>query len=154
MNFVSNKVKIGTDSVTYTPAQQAAAWDAYINQDPYLRNHRGEYAGRNAARRPWVYRVDLSFSQDVGTRIGGQPNSLQIRLDFLNFTNFLKSDWGVSQTLVTSRPLIPAGVDASGASQYKLANVGLNLISRSYQKVATTADVWRMQLGVRYMFNW
>ena len=33
---------------TYTSAEQAAAWDAYINQDPYLSQHRGEYAVRNA----------------------------------------------------------------------------------------------------------
>ncbi len=158
MNFATLTVTSGTNTQTFTPAQQVAAWEAYINQDPYLRNHRGEYAGRNAALRPWYYRADLSFSQDVSRRIGGQPNSLQVRLDFLNFTNFLKSDWGVSQTLVTSRPLASAGVDASGASRYTLATLGSApnavLISKTYQKVATTADVWRMQLGVRYMFNW
>ena len=64
----------------------------------------------------------------------------------------------MSQTIVTSRPLTAAGVDANGASRYTLATVGSApnavLISKSYQKVATTADVWRMQLGVRYMFNW
>ncbi len=124
MNFATLTVTSGTNTQTFTPAQQVAAWEAYINQDPYLRNHRGEYAGRNAALRPWYYRADLSFSQDVSRRIGGQPNSLQVRLDFLNFTNFLKSDWGVSQTLVTSRPLASAGVDASGASRYTLATLG------------------------------
>ena len=158
MNFTTLTVGSGANLQTFTPAQQAAAWESYIEQDPYLRAHRGEYAGRNAALRPWYYRADLSFSQDVGTKIGSKQNSLQIRLDFLNFTNLLNSDWGVSQTLVTSRPLAPAGVDASGASRYTLATVGVapnaTLISKSYQKVATTADVWRMQLGVRYMFNW
>ena len=39
-------------AVTFTAAEQAAAWDAYINQDPYLSQHRGEYAVRNAARLP------------------------------------------------------------------------------------------------------
>ena len=29
---------------TFTPAEQAAAWDAYISQDAYLSEHRGEYA--------------------------------------------------------------------------------------------------------------
>ena len=158
MNFTTLTVTSGANTQTFTPAQQAAAWESYINQDPYLRNHRGEYAGRNAALRPWYYRADLSFSQDVSRRIGGQPNNLQIRLDFLNFTNLLKSDWGVSQAIVTSRPLSSAGVDASGAALTRLATLGTApnavLISRSYQKVATTADVWRMQLGVRYMFNW
>ena len=139
---------------TFTAAQQAAAWEAYINQDPYLREHRGEYAERNGVVRPKVYRADLSISQDVTGRIGGNANSLQIRLDILNFSNFLNEDWGVSHGLITSRPLASQGVDASGASLYRLNLVGGQLISKSFQKIVTTADVWRMQLGVRYMFNW
>ena len=159
MNFDTLKVgPAGPTQQVFTPAQQVAAWDAYISQDPYLSTHRGEYAGRNAARRPWVYRADLSFSQDVGRSIAGRPNSLQIRLDFLNFTNLLKSDWGVGQTIITSRPLTSIAPDVTGAARYRLATVGAfpnaALISRTYQKLATTADVWRMQLGIRYMFNW
>ena len=159
MNFDTLKVgPAGPSQQVFTPAQQVAAWDAYINQDPYLRQHRGEYAGRNAARRPWVYRADLSFSQDVGRSIAGRPNSLQIRLDFLNFTNLLKSDWGVGQTLITRSPLASVAPDVTGAARYRLATLGTApnavLISRTYQKLATTADVWRMQLGIRYMFNW
>jgi len=53
MNFDTLKVgPAGPTQQVFTPAQQVAAWDAYISQDPYLSTHRGEYAGRNAARRP------------------------------------------------------------------------------------------------------
>ena len=154
MNFVSNRVIVGKDTTIYTPAQQVAAWDAFISQDPYLRNRRGGYAQRNAVFLPMVYRADLSISQDVGRSIAGQPNRLQVRLDILNVTNLLDHNWGVGQGFVTNRPLNFAGVDATGAPTYRLANVGRQLISQSFQKVVTTADVWRMQLGVRYMLNW
>jgi len=154
MNFVSNRVIVGKDTTIYTPAQQVAAWDAFISQDPYLRNRRGGYAQRNAVFLPMVYRADLSISQDFGRSIAGQPNRLQVRLDILNVTNLLDHNWGVGQGFVTNRPLNFAGVDATGAPTYRLANVGRQLISQSFQKVVTTADVWRMQLGVRYMLNW
>jgi len=55
---------------------------------------------------------------------------------------------------VTTTPLSSAGVDAFGAPTYRLANLGTQLITKSFQKVVNTADVWRMQLGVRYMLNW
>src|SRR5205823_5057713 len=154
MNFVSNRVIVGKDTTIYTPAQQVAAWDAFISQDPYLRNRRGGYAQRNAVFLPMVYRADLSISQDVGRSIAGRPNRLQIRLDILNVTNLLSHSWGVSQGFVTTTPLRARGVDVNGAAQYQLANVGSQLISNSFQKVVTTADVWRMQLGARYMLNW
>jgi len=101
-----------------------------------------------------VYRADMSVSQDVGRSIAGRPNRLQLRLDILNVTNLLDSDWGVAQGFVTTRPLTFVGVDATGAATYRLATSGGQLISKSFQKVVTTADVWRMQLGVRYMLNW
>jgi carboxypeptidase family protein len=143
-------------AVTYTVAQQVAAWEAYIKQDPYLRAHRGEYAQRNAITRPLVYRADLSISQDISRHIGGAAHGLQVRLDMLNFTNWLNKNWGVSQILITNRPLASQGVDATGANLYRLNTVsqGGPLISKSFQKAVTTNDVWRMQLGVRYMFNW
>ncbi len=157
MNFVRKFVRFSSapaDTMVWTPAQQVAAWDAFINQDHYLTNHRGEYARRNAIFLPMVARADLSVSQDVSRNIGGKGNSLQIRLDIFNFSNLLNSDWGVSQGFVTTRPLTSTGVDAFGAPTYTLANVGHSLISHSFQKNASTLDVWRMQLGVRYMFNW
>ena len=55
-----------------------------------------------------------------------------------------------------NRPLASQGVDATGANLYRLntLSTGGPLISKSFQKAVTVADVWRMQLGVRYMFNW
>jgi hypothetical protein len=150
MNFVSLTV----GSTTYSTAQQAAAWDAFIDQDSYLRTRRGGYAERNAVFLPMVYRADMSISQDVGRSIAERPNQLQIRLDILNVTNMIDHDWGVAQGFVTSRPLTFAGVDATGAPTYRLATIGGQLISKSFQKMVTTADVWRIQLGVRYLLNW
>jgi len=149
MNFVAI-----TGATPFTAAQQAAAWDAFINQDKYLSKRRGGYAERNGVFLPMVYRADLSISQDVGRTIAGRPNQLQIRLDILNFTNMLSQDWGVGQGFVTTTPLTSAGVDAFGAPTYRMAVVGGQLITKSFQKVVNVADVWRMQLGVRYMLNW
>ena len=145
-----------TIPTVYTIAEQVAAWEAYIQQDAYLRAHRGEYAQRNAIVRPMVYRADLSFSQDISRNLGGALHGLQLRLDMLNFTNWLNRNWGVSSILITNRPLASQGVDATGANLYRLNTVstGGPLISKSFQKAVTTNDVWRMQLGVRYMFNW
>ena len=154
MNFTSLTVGKCPACTIYTPAQQAAAWEAFINQDAYLTSRRGGYAQRNAVFLPMVYRADVSISQDVGTSVAGRPNRVQIRLDILNLTNLLHNDWGVAQGFVTTQPLISAGVDATGAPLYRLATSGGQLISKSFQKVVTTADVWRMQLGVRYLLNW
>jgi Carboxypeptidase regulatory-like domain len=149
MNFLDETV----GGTLFTAAQQAAAWDAFINQDPYLSKHRGQYAERNGVFLPMVWRADMSLSQDVGRRIAGRQNRLQIRLDILNVTNLINKNWGVAQGFVTTRPLIAAGVDVNGAAQYRLAAAGGQLISQSFTKVVSTNDVWRLQLGVRYILG-
>jgi outer membrane receptor protein involved in Fe transport len=150
MNFVP--LISGTD--TFTVAQQETAWDAFINQDPYLSKHRGQYAERGAVFAPMVFRADVSISQDIGRMVSGQENRLQIRLDILNFTNLINKNWGVAQSFVTTRPLVYTGPDGGGAATYTLATSGGGLIDHSFEKFASTFDVWRMQLGVRYRLNY
>lgn len=144
-------------STPFTVAQQEAAWDAYINQDPYLRTRRGQYAQRNGLLLPQITRMDLSLSQDVSRLISGSKNTLQIRLDILNFTNMLNKDWGLAQTPISTSPLIvrtPATTGAkAGQPRYQMRVVGGQLMDKTFQKTASVNDVWRMQLGFRYTFN-
>lgn len=142
-----------TGAVPFTVQQQQDAWEAYIRQDPHLRTRRGDYALRGGLILPNVTRMDLSVSQDLSRLLAGKKNSLQVRLDILNFTNMINSDWGLSQSVVNTQPLIPAGNNAAGEAQYRFRVVNNQLLSRTFQKNAGTADVWRMQLGLRYIFN-
>ncbi len=141
---------------TFTAADQAAAWDAYIEQDKYLSKHRGEYAARNAVKLPMVYRADLTISQDLFTNILGKRNTLQFRIDFLNFTNLINKNWGVSQRMVHNQPLIvpkTGGADAAGKATYTMRNIGGTLMDKTFEYNATIYDVFRIQFGLRYNFN-
>jgi hypothetical protein len=149
---------------TYTAADQAAAWDAYINQDPYLSKRRGQYAERSAVALPMVYRLDFSVNQDLFKNLGGAKHTLSFRADFLNFSNLLNHDWGVGQRLVggsttLSQPLTNATVDAQGRATYRLRVVSGQLLSKSFESTANgpspsgTSDVYQIQFSLRYTFN-
>ncbi len=153
MNFEQYSVTVGGQTITFTPDQQADAWEAFIQQDPYLSKNRGKYAERNAAFLPMVFRADLSIVQDFHQMFLGYKNSLQFRIDILNLTNLLNKNWGVGQTFTTLQPLIARGADSQGKALYRLANIGGQLISTSYRKTSTIEDVWRIQIGIRYLFN-
>jgi hypothetical protein len=138
---------------TYTAAEQAAAWDAYISQDSYLSQHRGAYAVRNAVRLPMVFRLDFSVAQDIFKDVGNNRHSLQFRADFLNFSNLVNHDWGVGQRLVNRQPLLSQGADAQGRALYRMRVVNNELMSRSLETTAFEADVYRIQFSFRYGFN-
>ena len=156
MNF--SAFTLGTR--TFTAAEQAAAFDAYIQQDPYLSKNRGKYAERNGLVMPMFRSIDLSISQDLFHTIGSARNGFQIRLDIVNFGNLLNSSWGVSQRPVGTvnfnnqlQILTNPGVDAQGRSTYRMGVVNNELIKNTFQTAATTSDVYQFMLSLRYGFN-
>jgi hypothetical protein len=139
--------------VTYTPAQQAAAFEAYINQDKYLSKRRGSYAERNGALLPFYHRLDMKFMQDIFTNIGKSKNTLQFTVDVFNFANMLNRDWGIRRLVIQNQPLVFAGVNANGQPTYRMNASNNQLLTRTFTRNVSTASTWSMQIGVRYIFN-
>lgn len=159
LNFKQLDVKNSTGQViaSFTPDQQIAAFDAYLAQDEYLNEHRGEYAERNAAMFPMLHRFDLSVMQEIGIIVGHKRNALQIRADIINFANLINHDWGLGNVLVTDQPLRYEGADANGKPIFTLATQVIDgqrqLIRNTFVKGVSPGDVWNLQLSVRYIFN-
>lgn len=162
MNFVT----FTAGGTTFTAEQQAQAFEAYIQQDKYLRHHRGQYAERGGVVLPIAKRMDLSITQDVFRNIGGRRNAGQIRIDFANFGNLLNSNWGVGQRFVVSTTqangaqlLTNPTVDAQGRAAYRLALSGGRLVTKSFETTTnigsgtTPPDVYNFMLSFRYSFN-
>lgn len=148
--FLSNT----TGGVTYTPAQQSAAWEAFIAQDPYLSSHRGEYALRNATWYPLRHQLDMSFSQDIHARWMKAEHRLQLRIDILNFGNLLNHNWGGGVTPANNnfQPLVFVSADAQGRPQFRLNTFSGALVSSTFTRRNSFSDVYSYQLGVRYSF--
>lgn len=146
---------VGT--TVYTEAQQQAAFDAFINQDPYLSTRRGQYAERNALALPFLHRFDFSVAQDVFVKIKNKRNAFQIRADILNFGNMLNNKWGVSQRAGAPQLLNFVSRDAAGVPTYRLSTqrdaTGTFLAKDTYQYNSSVFDVWTAQLGIRYIFG-
>lgn len=152
-SFNNNTPSDPNDDIIFTPEIQAAAWDAYIEQDEYLKEHRGEYAERGSVFMPMVFRADFSLIQEFYTNFIGKKNSLQLRFDVLNFTNLLNKDWGVGDQFVTTQPLTNPSVDSQNRSMYRLRSFNGKLITNTFEPSANINDVFRVQVGFRFNFN-
>jgi hypothetical protein len=142
----------------YTEAEQQAAFDAFIEQDDYLKTRRGQYAERNGGLLPYLHRLDLSVAQDLFVKIGGKKNSFQVRADILNFTNMIDKNWGVSQRATAPQLLNFVSRDANNVPTYRLTTQrltdGSTILARdSHQFNSSVFDVWSAQLGIRYTFG-
>lgn len=140
----------------FTPAQQSAAWEAYISQNEYLSNNRGKYAVRNALLFPIKHNLDFSLTQDVFANFFKARHKFQFRVDVLNFGNLLNKNWGTGVSLAQNAltPLASAGADAQGRPTYRLnTSTGGQLVNTTFTpRNSSISDVYRIQLGVRYSF--
>ncbi len=163
--FVPNKASdltfatLTTGGKTFTPEQQAEAFDKYIDANPYLSSRRGQYAERNGAEFPWLTRFDLTVVQEISFRIGrsNKKNTIQIRADILNVSNLLNNAWGVGYQTTTANPLSVASIDANGVPSYRLATQSIDgsveLLRDAFVRSINLDNVWQAQLGIRYIFN-
>lgn len=158
---------IGTDLI-YIPAQRgdikfATQADedrffAFMEQDKYLSNHKGQYAGANAVLAPWLHRIDLRLAQDFKLKVGESINTLQVSLDILNFGNLINTKWGVPQNMSKANygailqvdridgktPVFKSPTDKKG---------NVIPLEQSFTPINHYGNTWSMQLGVRYTFN-
>ena len=142
------------DSGSFTAAEQAAAFDTFIEQDDYLSKNRGKIAERNGAVLPYVGRFDLKLIQgfDMPT-IAGQTNKIEISLDIINIGNLANSRAGVFQSANKRDVLEFQGLNANNEPTYTMNTVNGSLDYKSYRDNTSPFNTWQMQLGVRYKFN-
>ncbi len=148
--FVAQSASGGNPARTI--AEQAAAWNQFVDNSSYIKSHLGKYAERNSAYLPWYNKVDMRILQDIYTNIGGRKHTIQISLDMLNAGNFFNKNWGVAQTTTFTNPLVFKGYNSAGTPTFNLAQTGGQLVTKPYQNVLSVSSTWGMQLGLRYIF--
>lgn len=138
-------------SMTFSGIGQGAAFDAFISQDDYLSERRGQYAERYGALSPWRGKWDMKVMQDYNFKVSSaseKTNTIQFSIDVLNIGNLISSDWGLVQVPTSVQPI---GVSVNqttkiptytfNGSQTKTFNYDASLLSR-----------WQAQFGIRYIF--
>ncbi|NOT37660.1 MAG: TonB-dependent receptor [Saprospiraceae bacterium] len=150
------KNSAGVVTKTFTPEEQAAAYDKYISNNSQLNEFRGKYLDRNGLILPFVHNFDFSVLQEYNFKVRGNKHAIQFRIDLLNVGNLLNRNWGGAKVLVTDKPVTFAGVNANGTPEFTLAtqtkNGTLQLIEDTYIKRASLFDTFSGQFTVRYIF--
>ncbi len=159
LTFAPLTVGSGTSAVIFSADQQAAAFDTYISNHPYLSTRRGQYVERNGAAVPSLTRFDFTVEQDFYVSVGnkGKKNIIRFRFDVLNVGNLINNKWGVAQTTTGLNPLSLASVSAAGVPSYRMATQvvdGSSIPLRdAFVKSINVDNVWQGQFGIRYIFD-
>ena len=132
----------------FASSGDAAALEAYIQQDDYLSGRRGQYAERYGAIAPWRGKWDVKFLQDYNIKVSeNKTNTIQFSIDVLNVGNLINSDWGVIQQPNNVQP-IGVTVDGSGTPTYSFNTSQ----TKTFGFDTSLASRWQAQVGLRYIF--
>ncbi|MDH5588730.1 MAG: hypothetical protein OEZ37_01655, partial [Gemmatimonadota bacterium] len=150
----------GGNDLIYIPASQSdirlanpaqwAALDAFIEQDAYLSQHRGEIAERMGGVNPWYSNIDLRVLQDIKVGSSEGANTLQISMDILNVGNLLNSDWGVRKFAdpKATSPLLLEGWDVDGEPIFNFSGA-----TETFVTDPGIFSRWQIQIGAKYFLN-
>ena len=138
-----------SDNGTYTAEQQKDDFWNYIEQDSYLKNHKGQYAERGGAVMPWHHQLDFKFNQNFYLKAGGQKNTLQFGVDIKNLANLLNSSWGLYKSVNTMSLL----KYDSKTNSYQFQKNGKDVLSKTYTNYTSFNSTYSIQFSIRYIFN-
>jgi len=152
--------QVSGGEVIFTAAEQADAFWKFVNQDPYLKKHKGEYAEAYSASLPWVNRFDVKLTKDFTVKAGKTTNTLQVTFDILNIGNLFKDSWGAAKTNSVSnngKVLKYEGVNENNVPTYSMhyntEGGERELISKTFDTYKNSVNCWQLQVGLRYIFN-
>jgi len=147
----SGDIILVDDPTHGTAAAQWSRLNAFIEQDDYLKEHRGEIAERFGALNPWFSNIDLRILQDFSIMAGEEKHTFQLSLDILNVANLINSDWGVRQVASSAATSPLALVDHNGPGGAPRFN--FTGPDETYVDDPSILSRWRAQIGLRYFFN-
>lgn len=137
-------------------ADRKVFWD-FVNQDSYLKNHKGQYAEAYSARAPFVHRFDFKWAHDFKLNVGDTKHTLQLSLDIMNVGNLFNSKWGVEKNMLScanGQILKIDKIDNTGTPYFSMnINPDKSAITHTWEFNHDYEQCWKLQIGVKYYFN-
>lgn len=142
--------------ITYTPGQQAAAYEKFIAGDDCLNSQRGGIMTRNSCRNPSYATLDMSIRQSLPSIRG---NSLSLEFQVFNVLNLMNPNWGKVQLAGgTANPQVTlvqqTGETNTGniRTNQPIFTFDPNNLPTRYITSTSAFGFWRTQVGIRYSF--
>jgi outer membrane receptor for ferrienterochelin and colicin len=73
------------------------AFKAFMDNDPYLSTHKGQYAEAYAGRSPWKHLLDARIAKTFKKTYGKTTHNFELSVNAGNVLNMINSSWGLTR---------------------------------------------------------
>ena len=135
-------------------ADRQAFWQ-FVEQDKYLKNHKGEYAEAYGARAPFVHRFDFRWAHDFDVKIGNTLNRLQLSVDIMNVGNLFNSKWGVAKNMgvCNNGQILKLNKIENNTPVFSMMKSNGEYPTKTWDFNHNYDQCWKMPVGLKYTFN-
>lgn len=146
MNFVDTKNNSG--KVTMTAEESRKAFENWIENDKYAKDHRGQYAKRNSNLANWENHFDLHIAQDF-FYLKEKGSKVELTFDILNVANMLNKKWGTTYSSAYNVNILNVTGTTADANGNRVASY--QFLGNKVNK-APIDSRWHAQIGLRVTF--
>ncbi len=144
------------DEILFVSQNDADRFWNFVENDSYLKNHKGKYAEAYSVYSPWTQTLDFKYAHDFKIKVGKSVNTLELNFNINNLLNMFNSSWGVAKymnpVLNSGRILTYEGVNAQGVPTFSTPSV-ITKDLKTWTYNHSIGECWYAQIGLKYMFN-
>ena len=134
------------------------AFKTFMDNDPYLSTHKGQYAEAYAARSPWAHLLDMRIAKTFKKTYGKTTHNFEISANFDNVLNMINSSWGLYKYSCYgyTDAIAPLAIDhiEGNTPVFSMNKVNGEYPTQTYTRYNETNSnqCWSLMLGLKYSF--
>ena len=133
------------------------AFKTFMENDPYLSTHKGQYAEAYAGRSPWRHLLDARIAKTFKKTIGNTTHCFEISANAGNILNMINSSWGLYKygCYGNANAVSPLKVDHfdDNTPVFSMNKVNGEYPTETFTETyINTNQCWSLLLGLKYSF--
>ena len=133
------------------------AFKTFMDNDPYLSTHKGQYAEAYAGRSPWRHLLDARVAKTFKKTIGKTTHNFELSVNASNILNMINSSWGLYKygCYGNSNTIAPLKVDhiENNTPVFSMNKVDGEYPTETFTNTyINTNQCWSLMFGLKYSF--
>ena len=148
------------NDLKWASVEDMNAFKTFMDNDPYLSTHKGQYAEAYAGRSPWKHLLDARIAKTFKKTYGKTTHCFELSVNAGNVLNMINSSWGLNRYscygAFDAYAVTPLKVDRieDNTPVFSMNKVDGEYPTSTYDRYneTNTNQCWSLMFGLKYSF--
>ena len=148
------------NDLKWASVEDMNAFKTFMDNDPYLSTHKGQYAEAYAGRSPWKHLLDARIAKTFKKTYGKTTHCFELSVNAGNVLNMINSSWGLNRYscygAFDAYAVTPLKVDRieDNTPVFSMNKIDGEYPTSTYDRYneTNTNQCWSLMFGLKYSF--